>query len=93
MRLVMKTPKDLASAPALVALNTIVAASALTGIVSNTVSVAKASESNYDTKLQKSVNPASSPEMTTYNTVATNSFNPNGSGLSQDDSRTTTDQF
>jgi hypothetical protein len=85
-----KTPKNLASTPAFVALNSFIAASALTGIVSNMVTVAKAAESNYDTKIQKSVNPASSPEMATYTTVATSCFTqPNGN----DDSKTTTDAY
>lgn len=90
-----KTPKDLASTPAFIALNSFVAASALTGIVSNMVTVANAAESNYDTKLQKSVNPASSPEMTTYTTVATQSWPPAGQsgGYGNDDSKTTTDAF
>jgi hypothetical protein len=86
-----KTPKDLASTPAFVGLNSFIAASALTGIVSNMVTVVKAAESNYDTKIQKSVNPASSPEMTTYTTVGTNSYGNHGYG--QDDSKTTTDTF
>lgn len=85
-----KTPKDLASAPAFVALNTIVAASAITGIASNMVTVAKASESSYDTKLQKSTSSFSSPEMTTYTTVGTTCFRVDGS---YDDSKTTTDAF
>lgn len=92
-RAMKKTPKDLATAPAFVAINTIVAASAITGIVSSMTSVAKASESSYDTKLQGSVNPASSPEMATYNTVCTQSYIGFNGQYGNDDSRTTTDQW
>jgi len=90
-----KTPKDLAATPAMLAFNTIVAASALTGIVSNMVSVAKATEPSYDAKFQKSTHGLSAPEMTTYTTVYTQSYPPPGQGYQygNDDTRTTTDAF
>lgn len=90
-----KTPKDLASPPAFVALNAMVAASALTGMLSQTVGSAKAKEPTYDTKIQKSVHDASPAEMATYTTTYTQSYPPLGTpgGWGNDDTKTTSDQF
>lgn len=87
-----KTPKDLASPPILASLNAIVAVTALTGIASKAVPAAKASEMNYDVKLQKSFG-QNNVDMTTYTTVATQSYQFGRPGYNNDDSKTTTDQF
>lgn len=90
-----KTPKDLATPPAMIALNAIAAASALTGIVSGMISKANANEASYDTKLQKSSHDLSAPEMTTYTTVYTQSYPPPGQGFQygNDDTKTSSDAF
>lgn len=85
-----KTPKDLATSPAFAALNATVAVTALAGIASKSIPSANATEASYDLKLQKSTSSISTPEMTTYNTVATDC----GFGRpDRDDSKTTTDTW
>jgi hypothetical protein len=91
-----KTPANFATTSALSALNAIVAVTALTGIASSMASKAQASDSNqagYNMESQKSLD-TNGLEMTTYTTVSTQSFVPGGGmGTSNDDSKTTTDQF
>jgi hypothetical protein len=86
-----KTPADFASTPAAKALNAIVAVSALTGIIGAMTPKAQAADETqpaYNPSSQKSVG-VNGLDMITYTTVAT------GSTLfqSQEDSKTTSDQF
>jgi len=87
-----KTPKDLATSPILASLNAIVAATALTGIASKSTPTVNASESSYDVMQQKSTGFVNT-DMTSYNTVATQSYIGFNGQYGVDDSRTTTDPY
>ena len=85
-----KTPSAFAAAPAANALQALVAVAALSGIASNITSTAHASEgaqATYNPATQKSVG-VNGLDMITYTTVQTGT-----SIVSQDDAKTTTDQF
>ena len=86
-----KTPADFASAPAHKAVNALVAITALAGMAANMVPDAHAadnSQATYNPATQKSVG-VDGLEMITYTTVNTGSF----VGGSQEDTKTTSDQF
>lgn len=86
-----KTPADFASTPAVRALNAIVAVSALTGIIGAMTPKAQAADETqpaYNPASQKSVG-VNGLDMITYTTTQTGSFNQ----FSQEDSKTTSDQF
>ena len=91
-----KTPANFATTSALSAVNAIVAVTALTGIASSMASKAQASDNTqatYNTETQKSLG-TNGLELTTYTTVSTQSFVPGGGiGPSNDDSKTSTDQY
>ena len=87
-----KTPSFFATNPSLTLFNTLVAVSAATGIASKMIPSAHASDKAcYNLESQKSFN-TGGIEMTTYNTVGTQSC-PMGNPWQTDDSTTTTDNY
>ena len=89
-----KTPRFFATNPSLTLINTLVAVSAATGIASKMIPSAHASEkfACYNLESQKTFN-TGGIEMTTYNTVSTQSFPGLDGRLQIDDSTTTTDNY
>lgn len=88
-----KTPKDLVSTPAQIAVNALVAVSAVTAIIGGLTTKVVAAENgapSYSAALQKTINtPTNSFGRNTYNTTQTGSLNQ----FSQDDSHTEQDNF